>query len=140
MEWKGLEPRMISLVEHVAYMYKTFKMKPPPDDFLGKCAKDWAAMRETQELKPPATDQSPQGLEDRQLPKIVKDPAQLREMAEKLIDAQIEHLEMLDRTRGQHFAQTPQALAEFSPRFYANACRDLRRAVEWYAEIKRQGL
>ena len=61
-------------------------------------------------------------------------------MVVKLVEIEIEHLETLVRTRGQDLRETPQALAEFSPRYYADACRDLQRAVDWFLKLEASGL
>jgi hypothetical protein len=73
-------------------------------------------------------------------PKIVADPKLKQQMVLKLVDAEIEHLEILVRTRSTDFREIPQALAEFSPRYYADASRDLHRAVEWFLKLKSSGL
>lgn len=62
------------------------------------------------------------------------------EMAVKIVDAEIEHLETLVQTGRQDFRETPQALAEFSPRYFADASRDLERAVDWFLKLKEKGL
>lgn len=61
-------------------------------------------------------------------------------MAVKIIDAQIDHLQALVQIRQQHFRKTPQALAEFSPRYFADASRDLERAVDWFLKLKERRL
>jgi hypothetical protein len=53
-----------------------------------------------------------------------------------LSKSKFEHLETLVRTRGQDLRKTPQALVEFSPRYYADASRDLYRAVDWFLKLK----
>jgi hypothetical protein len=44
------------------------------------------------------------------------------------------------RNRGQDFRQAPLVLAELSPRYYADASRDLERAVDWFLKLKEKGL
>jgi hypothetical protein len=61
-------------------------------------------------------------------------------MIAKLVDVEIEHLQALVRTRGQDFRQTPLVLAELSPRYYSDASRDLRRAVDGFLKLKHEGL
>jgi hypothetical protein len=61
-------------------------------------------------------------------------------MVVKLVEVEIEHLETLVRTRRPDFSETPQALVEFSPRYYADASRDLHRAVDWFLKLKGSGL
>lgn len=141
MEWDGMSPWAIRGAEHMEHMLKTYKMKPPSADFLGDCSEHWAARSETAGLKPPPTDPSRRGLEDLQPPKVVPDPKLLWQMRVKLIDFAIEHLEAIDKImRKQGSREAPQTLAEFSPRYFADASRDLQRAVDWYLKLKARGL
>jgi hypothetical protein len=116
MEWRCMSTPAILAAEHIAAMNETFGWTsdgadlPRPDSGL------------------PET------------PKVVPDPRLQWQMVVKLVDVEIGHLETLVRTRGRDLRETPQALAEFSPRYYADACRDLQRAVDWFLKLEASGL
>ena len=132
MEWKGMSARAIQLAEHMEAMITTFNMKPPSSDFLGDCCKHWATMRETP---------NPSGSEDFEPPKVVPDPKLQWQMAVKLIDGEIEHLETLDRIRRQDSRETPHARSEASPRrSLADASRDLQLAIDLFLKLEEKGL
>jgi hypothetical protein len=115
IEWRGMSTTAILAAEHYAAMTETFGKLPAMD--------------------------LPQGdPEHPETPKVVPDPRLQWQMVVKLVEVEIEHLETLVRTRGQDFRETPQALAEFSPRYYADASRDLHRAVDWFLKLKGSGL
>jgi hypothetical protein len=107
IEWKGMSTTAILSAEHLARMQEKFNL---PTTNL-------PSIPET--------------------PKVIADPRLLWQMVVKLVDVEIEHLEILVRTRGQDFRETPLALAESSPRYYADASRDLHRAVDWFLKLKR---
>jgi hypothetical protein len=67
--------------------------------------------------------------------KVVPDPRLQWQMVIKLLEVQIEHLETLDRVRGKDFSETSMFMAESSPRYYADASRDLERAVDWFQKL-----
>jgi len=114
IEWKGMRTTAIRLAETLVRHAETFGPL------------EWASPRGNPE--PP------------EAPEAVPDPRLQWQMVVKLIEAEIEHLEMLVRTRGQDFGETPQALAEFSPRYFADASRALERAVDWFLKLKEEGL
>jgi hypothetical protein len=115
-EWKGMSIDAISLAEMVVQKSQDYKADSIDFD------------RPQTDPKHPET------------PKVVADPRLKWEMAVKIVDAEIEHLETLVQTRRQDFRETPQALAEFSPRYFADASRDLQRAVDWFLNLKEKGL
>jgi hypothetical protein len=115
-EWKGMSIDAISLAEML--VQKRMDYKADSIDFGGP----------QRDPKHPET------------PKVVPDPKLQWEMVVKLVDAEIEHLETLIQTRRQDFGETPQTLAEFSPRYYADTSRDLERAVDWFLKLKHSGL
>jgi hypothetical protein len=160
MEWEGMSTTAIGAAEHMAAMQETFKWKFPWDFSLADTAHG-VAMRETSGSKSPVVDrpEDPAAMRERlrrkrppvvnipmidpehpETPKVVADPKLKWQMDVKLVEAEIEHLKMLVRTRGQDFRETPLALAELSPRFYADASRDLHRAVDWFMQIKKAKL
>ncbi len=115
-EWRGMSTTAILAAEHSAAMEETFGLKLPTTDL-------------------------PQGdSEQPETPKVVADPRLKWEMAVKIVEAEIEHLETLVQTRRQDCGETPQALVEFSPRYFADASRDLERAVDWILKLKGKGL
>jgi hypothetical protein len=116
IEWKGMSTTAILYAEHSAAMREKFGLISPVADL------------------PPGDPDRPE------TPKVVPDPRLQWQMAVKLVEVEIEHLETLVRTRGQDFREAPQALAEFSPRYYADASRDLHRAVDWFLKLKGSGL
>jgi hypothetical protein len=73
-------------------------------------------------------------------PEIMSDPKLKWQMVAKLVEAEIEHLETILKTRKTDLRETPQTLAEFSPRYFADASRDLHRAVAWLLMLKERGL
>jgi hypothetical protein len=140
MAWESMSPRTIRLAEHLEAMMTNYRMKPPLG-LLGECAEDWGAMSETPGVMPAPTVPPAGGLEDFRLPRVVPDPKLLWQMQVKLIDVEIEHLEFIDKImRKQGWRGTPQTLAEFSPRYFAEASRDLQRAVDWYRKLEIEGL
>jgi hypothetical protein len=116
IEWKGMSTTAILAAEHDAAMTERFGLIFPVGDL------------------PPGDPDRPE------TPKVVPDPRLQWQMAVKLVEVEIEHLETLVRTRGQDFREAPQALAEFSPRYYADASRDLHRGVDWFLKLKGSGL
>ena len=72
--------------------------------------------------------------------KVVVDPKLKWQMVVKLVEVEIEHLTVISRIKGRDLAETPLALAEFSPRYYAAATRDLERVVDWFLKVKALGL
>jgi hypothetical protein len=116
MEWKGMSIDAIVTAEHIARSRATFK--------TGSIDFNHSRV----DPKHP------------ELPNVVPDPRLQLQMVVKLVDVEIEHLETLVRTRGQEFSQTPLVLAELSPRYYANASRDLERSVDWFLILKETGL
>lgn len=89
----------------------------------------------------PSDRPTPPGARRSAAPKVVPDPKWLWQMQVKLIDAEIEHLEVIDkRIRKQGSKGAPRTRAEFSPRFFAEASRDLQRAVDWYRKLEEEGL
>jgi hypothetical protein len=75
--------------------------------------------------------------------KIVVDPRQSLQMVTKLIEAKLQHLHDLldswDRRACDSAAAQNSSLEDF-PRFFTSATRDLDRAVEQYANLKKNGL
>jgi hypothetical protein len=115
IEWKGMSTTAILSAEHLVAMEEDFPYPPDLDP---------------QKSAPKHTETT----------KVVPDPRLQWQMVVKLVECEIEHLETLVRTRGQDFREAPQALAEFSPRYYADASRDLHRAVDWFLKLKGSGL
>ena len=162
MQWKGMSSTAIQFAEHMAAMRETFGGKLPPIDFSWRDHKYAAEERTgskspvvggsqgaserpvtgrvTFPMTPPRIDPTPVAPEGSELPKVVPDPKLQWQMVVKLIDGEIEHVQMVLRTRGKDFGEAQQTLAEFSPRYFADACRDLERALDWYLKIKHQGL
>jgi hypothetical protein len=80
----------------------------------------------------------PQLEESMKAPTVVVDPLQTQNLKEKLLEFQLHHLEALATMRQQR-ADTNTGgnrIADFSPRYYASAVRDLHRAVEWLFRLK----
>ncbi len=115
-EWKGMSTSAILMTEMIIQKNQDFKA-------------------DTIDFGSPQTDPK-----HPETPKDVADSRLKWEMAVKIIDAEIEHLEMLVRTRRQDFSEAPQTLVEFSPRYFADASRDLERAVDWFLKLKDKGL
>ena len=105
----------ILFAEHLKAMEKTFKLDPLDLDLQ---------QRDTKHTET----------------KVVPDPRLQWQMVVKVIECEIEHLETLVRIRRLNSRETPLALAEFSPRYFADASRDLQRAVDWFLKLKREGL
>jgi hypothetical protein len=139
MECKGMNPRTIRLAEHLEHMITNFRMKPPLG-LLGECAEDWVATRETPGLTYSPTDPRPGAAQDLDRPRVIPDPKLQQQMAVKLIDAEIEHLETLVRIRRQGSGETAQTQAECSHRSFAEISRDLQGAIELFLKIEKQGL
>jgi hypothetical protein len=82
------------------------------------------------------------GPDDKQSPHVVLDPAQNLTMVFKLIEQSMGFLRDLGRsweTRGSAGPQTA-GPADFAPRYFTTATRDLHRAVEWYRYLKEHNL
>jgi hypothetical protein len=72
-------------------------------------------------------------------PKVVVDLRERLQMALKLIAQEARHLEDLDRSFENRFATSRAGpTTDFAPRFFSSASRDLHRAIEWFAHLKRQ--
>jgi hypothetical protein len=74
---------------------------------------------------------------------VVIDPAQGYQMVGKLLERELQHLRGLSVSWAQRASQTIEvhnAVADFAPRFFTAASRDLNRAVEWYQHLKEQKL
>lgn len=162
MEWQGMSTTAIGFAVHMAEMQERFKGKLPPIDFSRR-DREYSAEervgskspvvdgfpgdperpltgRATFPMAVPPIDLPPVNPQDGAPPRVVPDPKLQQQMVVKIVDAQIEHLETLVQTRRQDFRETPQALAEFSPRYFADASRDLERAVDWFLKLKEKGL
>ena len=75
--------------------------------------------------------------------KVVIDPMQGRHMVVKLLEERRNYLrELLEMMRRNTFEGKLDASrsSDFSPRFLADANRELRRALEWYLFLKDKGL
>jgi hypothetical protein len=74
---------------------------------------------------------------------VVIDPAQGSQMVGKLLDRELQHLRHLSRSWAQRASQTidvHDAVADFAPRYFTTASRDLHRAVEWFEHLKELNL
>ena len=83
-------------------------------------------------------------VDDKELTKVVVDPSQCFQMVDKLIATQSQHLHDLLRSWEQRASESAAAQAaspvDFAPRYFTTATRDLHRAVEWYAYLKKSNL
>jgi len=113
IEWKGLSIDAILLASHLVEHTKRFKVGTVPD----------IKRRDPLQFE---------------TPRVVVDPQMQLQMAVKLVESEIEHLEILSR-RGQDLSETPLVLAELSPRYFAAASRDLERAVDWFRKLRDDG-
>jgi hypothetical protein len=86
--------------------------------------------------------QSPTSETDRQKTvKIVPDQMQGSEMVVKLIDLQSLLLNDLYKNRERRASESAKAQngpADFAPRYFTTASRDLHRAVDWYMQLKQK--
>jgi len=81
--------------------------------------------------------------EDLRKSKVFPDPELSWQMALKLIELQLEHLHSLTRSYDQRRASAEAnagGLADFAPRYYTTATRDLHRAVDWFLTLRGKGL
>jgi len=146
-QWKFMSTNTIQMAEHMVAMEEAYSKGEYP--FVQKSPAVRPSSGEPElpvedqgkfRMKPPPMEPRRKIFEDSELPKVVPDPRLQWQMVLKLIDAEIEHLEMLVRTRGQSFTETPRALAEPSPRSLADASRDLQRAIELFLKLEKKGL
>jgi len=76
-------------------------------------------------------------------PEVTIDPDQGYQMADKLIEQELRHLADLRQIwdqRESEFARTQTASSADFWRYYTAASRDLRHAVEWYLDLKKNAL
>lgn len=70
---------------------------------------------------------------------IVGDPLQKQHLTEKLLEYQLRHMQEFLATwqkRAEANTVANPRIADFSPRYYTTATRDLHRAVEWFWRLK----
>jgi hypothetical protein len=67
---------------------------------------------------------------------VIVDPRQQFEFKEKLLSNQLQHLEDLQRIWQQTSQIATPRAADFSPRFFTTAQRDLHRAVAWFWTLR----
>jgi hypothetical protein len=146
-QWKFMSTNTIQMAEHLVAMEEAYSKGEYP--FVQKSPAVRPSSGEPElpvedqgkfRMKPPPMEPRRKIYEDSELPKVVPDPRLQWQMVLKLIDAEIEHLEMLVRTRGQSFTETPRALAEPSPRSLADASRDLQWPIELFLKLEKKGL
>jgi hypothetical protein len=83
--------------------------------------------------------QLPEPLRGYEKTPLVGDPVQNQHLTEKLLEFQLRHMQDLLSTWQQRAEANSVAnprIADFSPRYYTTATRDLHRAVEWYWRLK----
>jgi len=74
-------------------------------------------------------------------PEVVLDPQQAFQMRSKLLSERRHFLEDFLKFHEQSWAQeTLQSHADFNPRFFATATRDLQRSFDWFLELRERGV
>jgi len=129
VKWPGMSIDGILIAEHLARQRATYgNPGAGREDSAQKVAGDKKSVRTA--------------ADDNDSPRVILDPSQNLNMVLKLIEQLTRFLRDLARsseTRGLAGAQAAGA-TDFPPRYLTTACRDLHRAVDWYAHLKELNL